>query len=168
MLVYKTMAKMSLSFCMMIESNSQKIFTLLFCTQPWPPGRHVKTEDKDGPKLHYAYMCLPYSICKRQFVRYFLASLSILLFMHVSLCTCNYFVHLQTAANIIKYAPSIVGLSLRTTNPYRPKLLRQYWPHDPRFAHHYWANSVESHCIQHRTSAQHYCINDVKNCIVCI
>ena len=62
-------------------------------------------------------MGVPYSICKRQFVRYFLASLSVLLFMHVSLCTCNYFVHLQTTANIIKYAPSIVGPAMLGVSP---------------------------------------------------
>ena len=39
--------KMSLQFCIMIESNSPPPpkFSLLFCTPIWPPWRHLKTEN---------------------------------------------------------------------------------------------------------------------------
>ena len=42
-LVYKTTAKISNKFCIKIELNSQKTFSLLFFISTWPPLRHVKT-----------------------------------------------------------------------------------------------------------------------------
>ena len=36
---------MSLNFCIIIDSNSQNIFSLLSCTPTWPPWRHVKTDN---------------------------------------------------------------------------------------------------------------------------
>ena len=37
--------EMSLEFCIIIESNSQRLFSLLLCTPTWPPWRHMKTEN---------------------------------------------------------------------------------------------------------------------------
>ena len=46
--------KISFKFCLIIESNSQRTFSLLFCTPTWPPWRHMKTENYC---YYYYYRC---------------------------------------------------------------------------------------------------------------
>ena len=48
MLVQKNNGKMSLKFCIIMKSNSQNIFPLLFCTTTWPPWRQGKTENNNA------------------------------------------------------------------------------------------------------------------------